>query len=103
MKACGVWQDVSWWGLLVRTRQTRRLLVCLEEQVVKAQAEHVTFKVTMSCVLVGLLISFGVLRHPCGVVLCHRQAGSRCLTVFLLTAEGEGALAGHRTRCSPRQ
>lgn len=33
LEACGVPEGVSWWDLLLRTHETRRLLVCLQEEV----------------------------------------------------------------------
>ena len=61
LEACGVPEDVSWWSLVVKTPDTRRLLVCLEEQVAKAEADHDIFTVKLACVVFGLVMSIAFL------------------------------------------
>ena len=57
LEACGLPEDVSWWSLVQKTFDTRRLLVCLEEKVAEAEAEHETFTLKITCVMVGLVMS----------------------------------------------
>ena len=45
----------------MRSRETSHHLICLEEQVANAQANHDTFTVKLICVMFGLIVLFACL------------------------------------------